>query len=80
MLRNALISTVFITLFFSCSNKKGVKPAIVLVNTNTTNTVNCFGQNTILDTLNDRSDKKLNSYFNSMVPAPSRSSMFMKRD
>ncbi|WP_159020600.1 hypothetical protein [Algibacter sp. L3A6] len=80
MLRNAFLFTLVATLLCGCSNKNSAKPTIVLVKTNRPTTINCFGQNTELDTLNVKDEKKLKRYFNSMVPAPSRSSLFVKRD
>jgi len=80
MLRNAFLFAFFAMLFGSCSDKKEVKPTIILVETDASNGVNCFGQNRGLDTINAKDDKKLKRYFNSMVPVPSRSSLFVKRD
>lgn len=80
MLRNIFLLVLFTTFFCGCSNKNEVKPTIVLVKTDRLNTVNCFGQNIQLDTLNIKDEKKLKRYFSSMVPAPSRSSLFVKRD
>ena len=80
MLRNAFVLIFVTALLCGCDNKNAVKPTIVLVKTETFNSVGCFGQNSELDTLNVKDDKKLKRYFNSMVPAPSRSSLFVKRD
>ena len=80
MLRNVFLLALSAILFYNCSNRTAVKPTVVLIKTDASNSVNCFGPNKGLDTLNTKNDKTLKRYFGSMVPAPSRSSLFVKRD
>ncbi|WP_147676610.1 hypothetical protein [Algibacter pacificus] len=77
-----LLAVVFPLVLAFGSNIKLVKPAVVLVKPNGlySNSKGCFGQNKRLDPLNSKDDKTLKTYFNAMVPAPSRSSFFIKRN
>lgn len=71
-------------LLFSYSCKdigKAKQPQVIKINTegSVAKPLGCFTQIKNLDTLEDKNDKSLKRYFNSMVPAPSRSSLFVKR-
>lgn len=85
ILRQVFLFVMVSTFVFSvggCSGKKTVKPEVILVKTNLSdaNSKGCFGQNKNLDTVIDQNDNTLKRYFGSMVPAPSRSSLFVKRE
>lgn len=84
ILRQVFLFVMVSTFVFSvgCSGKKTVKPEVILVKSNLSdaNSKGCFGQNKNLDTVIDPNDKTLKRYFGSMVPAPSRSSLFVKRE
>jgi len=84
-----ILRTVFLLVMVStfvcslgCSGKKTVKPKVISVKSNLSpvNAQGCFEQNQKLDTVIDPNDKTLKRYFGSMVPAPSRSSLFVKRE